>query len=40
MPAKKKVAAVVKVALQAGQATPATPVGTDLVHHVVNIMDF
>ena len=40
MPAKKKVAAVVKVALQAGQATPAPPVGTALGPHGVNIMEF
>ena len=40
MPAKKKVAAVVNVALQAGSATPAPPVGTALGPHGVNIMDF
>lgn len=40
MPAKKKVAALVKVALQAGQATPAPPVGTALGPHGVNIMEF
>ena len=40
MPAKKKVAALVKVALQAGQATPAPPVGTALGSHGVNIMEF
>ncbi|MFB4313634.1 50S ribosomal protein L11 [Actinomadura sp. 21ATH] len=40
MPPKKKVAAVVKVQLQAGQATPAPPVGTALGPHGVNIMDF
>jgi large subunit ribosomal protein L11 len=39
-PRKKKVAAVVKVQLQAGQATPAPPVGTALGPHGVNIMDF
>ena len=38
MPAKKKVAAVVKVAPQAGQATPAPPVGMALGPHGVNIM--
>jgi len=40
MPAKKKVAAIVKVALNAGVATPAPPVGTALGPHGVNIMDF
>ncbi|TNY38842.1 50S ribosomal protein L11 [Thermomonospora catenispora] len=40
MPPKKKIAAVVKVQLQAGQATPAPPVGTALGPHGVNIMDF
>ncbi|MDR0489608.1 MAG: 50S ribosomal protein L11 [Propionibacteriaceae bacterium] len=40
MPAKKKVAALVKVELQAGSATPAPPVGTALGPHGVNIMDF
>ncbi|MFV0406688.1 MAG: 50S ribosomal protein L11 [Propioniciclava sp.] len=40
MPPKKKVATVVKVALNAGSATPAPPVGTALGPHGVNIMDF
>ena len=40
MPPKKKVAALVKVALQAGSATPAPPVGTALGPHGVNIMEF
>ena len=40
MPPKKKVAALVKVALNAGAATPATPVGTALGPHGVNIMEF
>jgi large subunit ribosomal protein L11 len=40
MPPRKKLAAVVKVQLQAGQATPAPPVGTALGPHGVNIMDF
>ncbi|MDR0283766.1 MAG: 50S ribosomal protein L11 [Propionibacteriaceae bacterium] len=40
MPAKKKVAAIVKVALNAGAATPAPPVGTALGPHGVNIMEF
>jgi large subunit ribosomal protein L11 len=39
-PRKKKIAAIVKVQLQAGQATPAPPVGTALGPHGVNIMDF
>ncbi|GGQ33400.1 50S ribosomal protein L11 [Actinomadura coerulea] len=39
-PKKKKIAALVKVQLQAGQATPAPPVGTALGPHGVNIMDF
>ena len=40
MPPKKKVAAIVKIALNAGSATPAPPVGTALGPHGVNIMDF
>ncbi|RJL30756.1 50S ribosomal protein L11 [Bailinhaonella thermotolerans] len=40
MPPKRKVAALVKVQLPAGQATPAPPVGTALGPHGVNIMDF
>jgi len=40
MPAKKKVAALVKVQLNAGAATPAPPVGTALGPHGVNIMEF
>src|ERR671925_393178 len=40
MPPRKKIAAIVKVQLQAGQATPAPPVGTALGPHGVNIMDF
>jgi large subunit ribosomal protein L11 len=39
-PRKKKLAAVVKVQLNAGAATPAPPVGTALGPHGVNIMDF
>ena len=39
-PKKKKIAALVKVQLQAGAATPAPPVGTALGPHGVNIMDF
>ncbi len=40
MAPKKKVAALVKIALNAGAATPAPPVGTALGPHGVNIMDF
>ena len=40
MPPKKKVAALVKVQLQAGQANPAPPVGTALGPTGVNIMEF
>ena len=36
----KKVAAVVKMQVQAGKATPAPPVGTALGPHGVNIMEF
>ncbi len=39
-PRKKRIAAVVKVQLPAGQATPAPPVGTALGPHGVNIMEF
>ena len=39
-PKKKKIAALVKVQLQAGAATPAPPVGTALGPHGVNIMEF
>jgi large subunit ribosomal protein L11 len=39
-PRRKKIAAVVKVQLNAGAATPAPPVGTALGPHGVNIMDF
>jgi large subunit ribosomal protein L11 len=38
--AKKKVAAKVKIQIDAGQATPAPPVGTALGPHGINIMDF
>ena len=38
--AKKRVAAMVKIQIPAGQATPAPPVGTALGPHGVNIMDF
>ena len=40
MPPKKKVAALVKVALNAASATPAPPVGPALGPHGVNIMEF
>lgn len=39
-PKKKKVSAVVKIAIPAGSATPAPPVGTALGPHGVNIMEF
>jgi large subunit ribosomal protein L11 len=38
--AKRKVAAVVKIQIPAGKATPAPPVGTALGPHGVPIMDF
>ena len=38
--AKKRVVAVVKLQIRAGQATPAPPVGTALGQHGVNIMEF
>src|ERR1044072_677890 len=38
--AKRKVAAIVKIQIQAGAATPAPPVGTALGPHGINIMDF
>ncbi|MGH9116456.1 MAG: 50S ribosomal protein L11 [Acidimicrobiales bacterium] len=37
---RKRVAAVVKIQIAAGQATPAPPVGTALGPHGVAIMDF
>jgi large subunit ribosomal protein L11 len=37
---KKKVRAIVKIQLPAGQATPAPPVGTVLGPHGIAIMDF
>ena len=40
MPPKKKVAAIVKIAINAGAANPAPPVGTALGPHGVNIMEF
>ena len=38
--AKKRLAAVVKIQIPAGAATPAPPVGTALGPHGINIMDF
>ena len=38
--AKKKIAAVVKIQIPAGKATPAPPVGTALGPHGVPIMEF
>ena len=38
--AKKDVAAIVKIQIPAGKATPAPPVGTALVPHGIQIMDF
>jgi large subunit ribosomal protein L11 len=40
MPPRKKLAAVVKLQIQAGAATPAPPVGPALGQHGVNIMEF
>ena len=40
MPPKKKIAALVKLQIQAGAATPAPPVGPALGQHGVNIMEF
>lgn len=36
----KRVSAIVKIQIPAGQATPAPPVGTALGPHAVNIMQF
>ena len=38
--AKRRVAAVVRIQIPAGKATPAPPVGTALGPHGVNIMEF
>jgi len=38
--AKRRVAAIVRIQIQAGAATPAPPVGTALGPHGINIMDF
>jgi large subunit ribosomal protein L11 len=40
MPPKKKVSAVLKLQIQAGQANPAPPIGPALGAHGVNIMEF
>ena len=40
MPPKKKIAAIVKLQINAGVATPAPPVGPALGQHGVNIMEF
>jgi large subunit ribosomal protein L11 len=37
---KKRIRAIVKIQLKAGEATPAPPVGTALGPHGINIMDF
>ena len=39
-PKAKKIAAVIKLQIQAGAATPAPPVGPALGQHGVNIMEF
>jgi large subunit ribosomal protein L11 len=39
-PRRRRVTAVLKIELAAGQATPAPPVGTALGPHAVNIMEF
>ncbi|MDT5369859.1 MAG: large subunit ribosomal protein [Mycobacterium sp.] len=40
MASKKKVAGLIKLQIQAGQANPAPPVGPALGQHGVNIMEF
>ncbi|WP_131748581.1 50S ribosomal protein L11 [Frankia sp. Cppng1_Ct_nod] len=40
MPPKKKIAAIIKLQINAGVATPAPPVGPALGQHGVNIMEF
>ncbi|MBY6350920.1 50S ribosomal protein L11 [Rhodococcoides corynebacterioides] len=39
-PKKKKLAGIIKLQIQAGQANPAPPVGPALGQHGVNIMEF
>ncbi len=40
MPPRRKLAAIVKLQIKAGAATPAPPVGPALGQHGVNIMEF
>ncbi|GAB7192519.1 50S ribosomal protein L11 [Kineococcus sp. NUM-3379] len=40
MPPKKKITAIIKLQIKAGQATPAPPIGPALGQHGVNIMEF
>ena len=40
MPPKRKLAAVIKLQIKAGAATPAPPIGPALGQHGVNIMEF
>ncbi len=40
MPPKRKLTAVIKLQIKAGQATPAPPIGPALGQHGVNIMEF
>ena len=40
MPPKRKLTAVIKLQIKAGQATPAPPVGPALGQHGVNFMEF
>jgi large subunit ribosomal protein L11 len=40
MPPRKRVAALIKLQINAGQATPAPPIGPALGQHGVNIMEF
>src|ERR1700755_3183959 len=40
MPPKKRVSALIKLQINAGQATPAPPIGPALGQHRVNIMEF
>jgi large subunit ribosomal protein L11 len=39
-PKKKKITALIKLQINAGQATPAPPIGPALGQHGVNIMEF
>jgi large subunit ribosomal protein L11 len=40
MPPRKRIAAIIKLQINAGQATPAPPIGPALGQHGVNIMEF